>query len=49
MNIKRTKNQYAAESTQGSLADTYYNEELGLMMQNLPEGASRMSLWEVLG
>jgi hypothetical protein len=49
INIKRTKNTYAAESSQGSLTDTFFNEELGLMMENLPAGATRSSLWEILG
>lgn len=47
VNIGRRRNAYGDKDQRGSLRDTYFNEELGLMMERIPEGSSRKDLWDI--
>lgn len=47
VNIGRRKNAYGDKDQKGSLRDTYFNDELGLMMEKIPEGSSRKDLWDI--
>ena len=47
VNIGRRKNAYGDKDQKGSLRDTYFNDELGLMMERIPEGSSRKDLWDI--
>ncbi len=36
VNIGRRKNAYGDKNQKGSIRDTFFNEELGLMMEQMP-------------
>ena len=48
VNIGRRTNPYGDNNQKGTIRETYFNEELGIMMQKFPEGCSRADLWEIL-
>ena len=48
VNIGRRKNAYNNENQKGSLQNTFFNEELGIMMEKMVEGCTRNDYWEIL-
>ena len=42
------KNAYGDANQREQLKSTFFNEELGIMMEKMPEGVSRSDLWQIL-